>query len=167
MISCGDSHSAAITEKNRLFTWGNGTFGRLGHGIDTTEKKPKLVEDLDNYEIIQVSCGAFHTLAVTSNGLVFGFGQGKYGKMGINRKDKEGIFLLPTQLDLTDVVQCVAGINNSMALTQRGKIFTWGYGGKGLLGRKQSPYDHFYPREIMFYPFNERGVYLDLDKYKQ
>ena len=30
-LSAGESHSAAITEKQDLFTWGNGGFGRLGH----------------------------------------------------------------------------------------------------------------------------------------
>lgn len=46
-ISAGESHSAAITEKLKLYTWGTGAYGRLGHGMDTNEKKPKLVEDLD------------------------------------------------------------------------------------------------------------------------
>ena len=30
-IAAGESHSAAITEDNSLFTWGNNGFGRLGH----------------------------------------------------------------------------------------------------------------------------------------
>lgn len=46
-IAAGESHSAAITEKLNLYTWGTGTYGRLGHGMDTSEKKPKLIEDLD------------------------------------------------------------------------------------------------------------------------
>jgi alpha-tubulin suppressor-like RCC1 family protein len=43
-VSAGESHSAAITEKLKLFTWGNGAFGRLGHGLDNNEKRPKLVD---------------------------------------------------------------------------------------------------------------------------
>lgn len=84
-ISAGESHSAAISEKKHLYTWGNGTYGRLGHGLDTNERRPTLVEDLDNYDITYVSCGAFHTLVVTGEGHIFGFGQGKYGKIGLNR----------------------------------------------------------------------------------
>lgn len=64
-IAAGESHSAAITDKLKLYTWGNGTYGRLGHGMDAIEKRPKLIEDLDNCEIVHVSCGAFHTLAVS------------------------------------------------------------------------------------------------------
>lgn len=64
-VSAGESHTAAITEKLKLFTWGNGAFGRLGHGLDNIEKRPKLVENLDSFEITYVSCGAFHTLCTT------------------------------------------------------------------------------------------------------
>ena len=32
MIAAGESHSAAITDKGALYTWGRGNYGRLGHG---------------------------------------------------------------------------------------------------------------------------------------
>ncbi len=31
-ISCGSSHSAAISAEGDLYTWGRGNYGRLGHG---------------------------------------------------------------------------------------------------------------------------------------
>lgn len=46
-ISAGESHSAAISEKLKLFTWGNGAYGRLGHGMDTNERRPKLVDTFE------------------------------------------------------------------------------------------------------------------------
>ena len=33
-IACGDMHSAAIDDRGRVFTWGNGDAGQLGHGFD-------------------------------------------------------------------------------------------------------------------------------------
>ena len=42
-IACGSSHSAAITSNGELYTWGLGDYGRLGHGDNTTQLKPKLV----------------------------------------------------------------------------------------------------------------------------
>ena len=45
-ISAGESHSACVTDQFCLYTWGSGQYGRLGHGFDTNEKSPKLVEDL-------------------------------------------------------------------------------------------------------------------------
>lgn len=63
-ISAGESHSAAITEKLNLFTWGNGGFCRLGHGDNSGEWSPRIVESILNVDIVHVSCGSFHTLAV-------------------------------------------------------------------------------------------------------
>lgn len=68
--------------------------------MDSNEKKPKLVEDLDSFEIVHVSCGAFHTLAVTGQGHVFAFGHGKYGKLGVVKKQREGVFLMPEKVCL-------------------------------------------------------------------
>lgn len=35
-----------------------------------------------------------------------------------------------------NIVQTFSGSNHSMALSDSGKIFTWGYRGRGLLGRQ-------------------------------
>ena len=32
-VLAGESHSAAITKAHKLYTWGNGSYGRLGHGF--------------------------------------------------------------------------------------------------------------------------------------
>ena len=148
-IAAGESHSAAITEKLNLFTWGNGGFGRRGLGLDTKETAPKCVDSLLNEEIVYVSCGSFHTLAVAASGAIYSFGQNKYGKLGIHyQNSKDGdTQKVPVKIstykqghnepskDKNDVVHVVAGFNHSMALSKSGKVYSWGYSGKGLLGR--------------------------------
>ena len=42
-IACGSSHSAAVTSSGELYTWGLGEYGRLGHGDNTTQLRPKQV----------------------------------------------------------------------------------------------------------------------------
>lgn len=42
-IACGSSHSAAITSSGELYSWGLGEYGRLGHGDNTTQLRPKMV----------------------------------------------------------------------------------------------------------------------------
>ena len=44
-VSCGDSHSVAVTDAGQVFVWGNNRQGQLGTGlIDVTQSKtPKLV----------------------------------------------------------------------------------------------------------------------------
>ena len=72
-ISAGESHSAAITKAHKLYTWGNGSYGRLGHGFQTNELKPKIVEDILE-KVQSVSCGYFHTLVLTTRGSLYSFG---------------------------------------------------------------------------------------------
>ena len=43
-IACGSSHSAAIISNGDLFTWGLGDYGRLGHGDNATQLRPKQVQ---------------------------------------------------------------------------------------------------------------------------
>ena len=42
-IACGGAHSAAITRSGKLYTWGRGRYGRLGHGTGEDQLVPKLV----------------------------------------------------------------------------------------------------------------------------
>lgn len=84
-MSAGDAHSAAVTQNKKLYMWGNGDYGRLGTGFENSEKSPTLVEDLNDKEVVRVSCGAFHTLAMTINGRLWAWGQDKYNKLGLGK----------------------------------------------------------------------------------
>jgi alpha-tubulin suppressor-like RCC1 family protein len=105
-LSCGESHSAAISDKLKLYTWGSGSYGRLGHGMDQSERRPKVVVNMEDFECIYVSCGAFHTFAVTAEGNIYAFGQGKHGKLGISRQDGEmKVVGLPEKIPLYKTVE--------------------------------------------------------------
>lgn len=45
------------------------------------DTQPKIVEALLGYELVQVSCGASHVLAVTNEREVFAWGRGDNGKL--------------------------------------------------------------------------------------
>ena len=66
-IAAGEAHSAAITESYQLFTWGQGGFGRLGHGPDPpiNRNSPKLLEHFEDTNIVDVSLGGTHSIVVT------------------------------------------------------------------------------------------------------
>lgn len=52
---------------------------------------PTLVEaePLIENAVKKVSCGLFHSLAITENGFAFAWGQGKYGALGNGRSDNQ------------------------------------------------------------------------------
>ncbi len=48
-IAAGDCHSMARTHEGRVYSWGSGSYGRLGLGSEADQSVPKLVS---NEEII-------------------------------------------------------------------------------------------------------------------
>ena len=85
-IDCGDFHSAALESNGDLYTWGGGTVaynkGQCGHGHTNAIDQPEKVKLLAQKRIVKVSCGGFHTLALTSDNELYAFGSGNYGECG-------------------------------------------------------------------------------------
>ncbi|XP_062378987.1 probable E3 ubiquitin-protein ligase HERC3 isoform X1 [Sardina pilchardus] len=82
-ISCGEEHTAALTKDGGLFTFGNGSWGQLGHDSTNNEPLPRRVLELMGTEVSQIACGRHHTLAfVPSSSLVYAFGCNADGQLG-------------------------------------------------------------------------------------
>ncbi|XP_017782464.1 PREDICTED: E3 ubiquitin-protein ligase HERC2 isoform X2 [Nicrophorus vespilloides] len=135
-IACGSSHSAAISSSGELFTWGLGEYGRLGHGDNITQLKPKLVKTLVGHRIVQVACGSrdAQTLALSDEGLVFSWGDGDFGKLGRGGSEGCNIPHNIERLNALNVAQIECGAQFSLALTKNGEIWTWGKGDYFRLG---------------------------------
>uniref|UniRef100_F7HQ01 X-linked retinitis pigmentosa GTPase regulator n=1 Tax=Callithrix jacchus TaxID=9483 RepID=F7HQ01_CALJA len=82
-VACGGEHSVVLTE-DAVYTFGLGQFGQLGLGtllFETSE--PKVVENIGNKTISYISCGENHAALLTDNGLMYTFGDGRHGKLGL------------------------------------------------------------------------------------
>ncbi|AWP13291.1 putative X-linked retinitis pigmentosa GTPase regulator-like [Scophthalmus maximus] len=82
-VSCGGEHTAVLTEEN-VYTFGRGQYGQLGQGTFLFEVDlPKPLEHFPNCSIRHIACGENHTALITHTGLLYTFGDGRHGKLGL------------------------------------------------------------------------------------
>ncbi|CAN6571785.1 unnamed protein product [Malus baccata var. baccata] len=91
-IAAGGWHSTALTEDGEVYGWGRGEHGRLGFGDNDKSSKmvPQKVHLLAGEDIVQVSCGGTHSVALTRDGRMYSFGRGDHGRLGYGRKVTTG-----------------------------------------------------------------------------
>ena len=68
-IACATWHTAAISSGGHVYTWGNGSNGKLGHSDEENQDFPKLVDGI-NGKVTQIACGDFHTAVLTGTPLI-------------------------------------------------------------------------------------------------
>uniref|UniRef100_A0A1B0C9V3 E3 ubiquitin-protein ligase herc2 n=2 Tax=Lutzomyia longipalpis TaxID=7200 RepID=A0A1B0C9V3_LUTLO len=133
-IFCGTAYSAAIGINGELYTWGRGTYRRLGHDTSDDKLIPTIVNFLVGQRVKDMALGTgdAHTLCVTESGIVYAWGDGDYGKLGTGFN---GNCQAPTVVEgLTKVSRVFSGAQFSVALTEDGFVYTWGNGNGGRLG---------------------------------
>ncbi|KAM0946100.1 putative chromatin regulator PHD family [Dioscorea sansibarensis] len=146
--ACGTWHSALITFNGKLYTFGDGTFGVLGHGDRESIGYPKEVESLHGLRTVKVACGLWHTAAIVEvmgqagvnvvSRKLFTWGDGDNYRLG--HGDKEARLIptcVPSLIDYS-FHQLACGHNITVALTTSGHVFTMGSIAHGQLGNPQS-----------------------------
>uniref|UniRef100_A0A8D1H028 HECT and RLD domain containing E3 ubiquitin protein ligase family member 6 n=1 Tax=Sus scrofa TaxID=9823 RepID=A0A8D1H028_PIG len=151
LVSCGKEHSLAVCHRGRVFAWGAGSEGQLGTG-DFKEVNfiPKKIT-LTDIKIIQVSCGHYHSLALSEDGQVFSWGKNSDGQLGLGKE-------VPSQaspqrvrsLEGIPLAQVAAGGAHSFALSLPGTSFGWGSNRAGQLALSGNnvPAQAYKPRSV-------------------
>ncbi|XP_020805471.1 probable E3 ubiquitin-protein ligase HERC2 [Drosophila serrata] len=136
-VHSGGKHALALTLDGKVFSWGEGEDGKLGHGNRTTLDKPRLVEALRAKKIRDVACGSSHSAAISSQGELYTWGLGEYGRLGHGDNATQLKPKLVAALTGRRVIQVACGSRDAqtLALTEDGAVFSWGDGDFGKLGR--------------------------------
>ena len=154
-VSAGEIHSLALLSDGTVRAWGHNANGQLGDNTLNNSSSPVQVAGsggvgfLDN--VIAVSAGVGHSLALLSNGTVRGWGHNANGQLGDNTLNNSSS---PVQVAgpggvgvLDNVVAVSAGGAHSLALLSDGTVRAWGYNGDGELG-DGTIFDHAAPGAI-------------------
>ncbi|KAF2322509.1 hypothetical protein GH714_017362 [Hevea brasiliensis] len=149
-VSCGPWHTAVVTSAGQLFTFGDGTFGVLGHGDRKNVFTPREVESLKGLRTVRAACGVWHTAAVVevmvgsssssncSSGKLFTWGDGDKGRLGHGDKEPRLVPTCVAALVEPNFCQVACGHSMTVALTTTGCVYTMGSPVYGQLGNPQA-----------------------------
>ena len=132
-ITAGGFHNLALTDAG-LFAWGTNASGQLGDGTTVDRATPvKVVFPSTVTNIRIIAAGAYHSLALTDDGL-YAWGANGDGQLGdgtrLDRVTPVKVALPPWNVVVTAIA---GGGAHSVAATDDG-IYTWGSNMFGQLG---------------------------------
>ncbi|XP_041835134.1 RCC1 and BTB domain-containing protein 1 isoform X2 [Melanotaenia boesemani] len=125
-----------ITHRDEVFVFGLNYSGCLGTGDSASTIIPKKLDLLGGKKVISLSYGSGpHVLLATEDGQLFTWGHNGYSQLG-NGTTNQGLspMLITANLQNKKVVGVACGSHHSMALTQDGEVFAWGYNNYGQVG---------------------------------
>nr|XP_011469743.1 PREDICTED: ultraviolet-B receptor UVR8 isoform X1 [Fragaria vesca subsp. vesca] len=126
-VAAGLLHSACVDENGSVFVFGEKALDKMGNAKEKNGNAPSVIGKLPFSE--EVSCGGYHTCAITSGGELYSWGSNENGCLGIGTTD---VFHLPERVQgpflKSAVVKVSCGWKHTAAISGR-NIFTWGWGG--------------------------------------
>eukprot|EP00931_Biecheleriopsis_adriatica_P047179 TRINITY_DN27168_c0_g1_i1.p1 TRINITY_DN27168_c0_g1~~TRINITY_DN27168_c0_g1_i1.p1 ORF type:complete len:588 (-),score=95.99 TRINITY_DN27168_c0_g1_i1:139-1902(-) len=140
-VCVGREHGILLNDAGIAFTWGDNTHGQLGRNLALSEEngQPFPVLSLAQEEILQVSAGTQHCLALVSPGLVWSWGRNGCGQLGVGDQTTRprpvkvshlhGRGREELQLGAAHggrIVTISAGMHSSMAAGLDSSVWQWG-----------------------------------------
>ncbi len=139
-VTAGTSHTVALASDGRLYAWGHNGTGQLGDGTMTSRSKPVAVAThgaLAGKVVSAVSAGNYHTVAATSDGKLYAWGDNYHGQLGIGVTAAQTTPIAVTMsgaLAGKSITAVAAGESHTVALASDGQAYAWGYNFFGQLG---------------------------------
>jgi alpha-tubulin suppressor-like RCC1 family protein len=133
-VSTGWYHTLALKADRSVWAWGYNAQGEIGDGTTNQRATPTQVNVLTGLtSVTGVAAGQYHSVAVKSDGTVWGWGYNAYGQIGDGSTTSR---VVPVQAVLLPgvMIQVAAGANHTLALRNDGTVWGWGYNGYGQLG---------------------------------
>lgn len=136
-VKAGEDASLALTRDGKVLAWGYNDRGKLGQPLSSSIlSTPTYVKGIDGTgelsNIIAIDTGSRHTLALSSNGKVYAWGDNTYRQLGDGTGTRK---VSPTELTgLSDIIAISAYGNHSLALKSDGTVWAWGQNDLGQLG---------------------------------
>ena len=144
-ISCGNEHNLILTIDNELYGFGSNDDGLLClEDIKIKTEKLIKIPIPSNEKITEISSGTAHNLILTSNGKIYSWGSSQGGQLGHNEEflnenyNKNNITYINKPKEIislnSKIKKISSGEAHSLALTENGLVYSWGFCSSGQLG---------------------------------
>jgi alpha-tubulin suppressor-like RCC1 family protein len=143
-VAAGGEQSLVVTSSGQLYAFGANFSGQLGNPTNNGKTLPNATPTLVTLPgatgpVAQVAAGAFFSLALTSTGQLYAFGDNSSGQLGNSTNNgNNNANPTPAQVNLPGangpVTEIAAGYEHSLALTSTGQLYSFGDNRHGELG---------------------------------
>ena len=136
IVEAGVNHVLALNDNGQVLSWGKNDGGQLGLDDKESRQQAEVIESELLVDVVQLAAGEKHSLALLSNGSVVGWGDNSLYQLGLSDMTTA---LTPVVISdssgapLRNIAHIAAGDNFSVAMTNDGRILTWGDNSKGQL----------------------------------
>jgi len=181
-VSTGKNHSLFLTSEGKVLVSGDNSCGQLGVGKGQSQlTKPKLMS-YSGPPIVDVAAGGEFSCILDEAGTIYTCGMPEYGQLGHNddgkfmakankiefryeyepkqvmmfvEKDAKVKEVTPLATPFIKKIAC--GANHTVAIDDKFKAYSWGFGGYGRLGHADTTDEHV-PRIIQALAGPRRGI---------
>ncbi|XP_029168904.1 RCC1 and BTB domain-containing protein 1-like [Nylanderia fulva] len=147
-FTCNSAFVLAVTEEGEVYSWKFSEF-ELNNGSQIPIMQPTPTRVVfKKVCIVDIACGSYHSLALTSDSQVYAWGDNSYGQVGIHMPhysyrieydqipNKVDVPNLISGLKEKNVVSIACGSKFNMVVTDEGKLYGWGDNRNGQIDYK-------------------------------
>ncbi|ERM95212.1 ultraviolet-B receptor UVR8 [Amborella trichopoda] len=158
-MSGSHNHAAFVMQSGEVFTCGDNSSICCGHGeVRNAIFRPTQVVALKGIPCKEVATGLNFTVVLTREGHVYTFGSNIHGQLGHGDiLDRPTPKLIESFGNLGRVVQVAAGASYTLAVTEDGTLYSFGYGANFCLGHGDQ-HNELQPRALHW--FKRRNVHI-------
>jgi alpha-tubulin suppressor-like RCC1 family protein len=131
-VSGGFGHILALDKSGNVFSFGCNKYGQVGNGTNINDVQIQTPKQIPNLPKIKaISAGYRHSLLLSNDGAVFGFGHNQMGALTTDKQDQNfNPIIIPTS---GKVKKILAGYDYSLLQMQNGSVFGAGENHSQLL----------------------------------
>ncbi|CAB3364272.1 Hypothetical predicted protein [Cloeon dipterum] len=144
----------------KIYVFGLNNYYQIGlEEINNPQYLPALSERLSTKKWKKIAGGQHHTLCLDEEGVVYSFGRQDYGRLGLGQQNEPVREITP--IPALQGIKCIdvaCGNVSSFAVTEEGKVYSWGMGGTHLGIGGDEPVDVLEPQLMQGKALEKKAV---------